>query len=67
MRMVNDSGKLWIDALSCKQLRHGNATDMQESIFYSIEEHGITQEDIKKRMIGTGSDGAKLYYPRPEI
>ena len=33
MRMVNDSGKLWIDALSCKQLRHGNATDMQESIF----------------------------------
>ena len=33
MRMVNDSGKLWIDALSCKQLRHGNATDIQESIF----------------------------------
>ena len=33
MSMANDSGKLWIDALSCKQLRRGNATDMQESIF----------------------------------
>ena len=33
MRMVNDSAKLWIDALSFKQLRHGNATAMQQCIF----------------------------------
>ena len=28
--------------------------------FQSIEEHRITQEDIKKRMVGIGADGANV-------
>ena len=52
MRMIDDSGRLWVDALSFKQLRHGNATAMQESIFESLEEHGINQEDARRGWLG---------------
>ena len=53
---MDKQGKLWIDTLSFKNLRHGNATCIMQSMFETLEEHGIPKEEAKRRMVGVGAD-----------
>ena len=60
MRYVDNNGKLWNDTLSFKNIRYGNASCVQESMFEALEEHGIFKEEAKKRLVAVGADGASV-------
>jgi hypothetical protein len=54
LRTMDNNAKMWIDTLSLKYLRHGNASTILESLFEIFEAHGIDKEQAKSRLVGLG-------------
>lgn len=60
IRLMDRKGNLWVDTLGIKQVDYANASNVKGAIMESLEDYGVKQQDVKKRLVGLCADGAKV-------